>query len=108
MYQRNTACFPVLFYPEYGSSMFLWNVKTHLPKLHSITAQETGSCMVSAVRSSSLVVIVTEGRKWPMLRPQGEVLWMLDVMVFDAPFFAFYFSTLNPYGLSQPAQNVCH
>ena len=56
-------------------------------KWHSITPQETGSCIVSAVRCSSLSVTVTEGRKWTTLRPRGEFLRMVDVIVFDVPHY---------------------
>ena len=53
--------------------------------------QQIASCVVNAVGSSSLSVIVTEVRKWPMLRPQGEVLWMVDVMTLRHPILCLLF-----------------
>jgi len=39
---------------------------------------------VSEEYTASLSVTVTEVGKWPLLRPQREVLWMVDVMALEA------------------------
>jgi hypothetical protein len=38
---------------------------------------------VSKEYAASLGVTVTEIGKWPIVRPQGEVLWMVDVMALE-------------------------
>ena len=71
----------------YDCYILFWMYEDPSTKWHSITPQETGSCIVSAVRCSSLSVTVTEGRKWTTLRPRGEFLRMVDVIVFDVPHY---------------------
>jgi hypothetical protein len=60
---------------------------------------------VSEEYTASLSVTVIEVGKWPILRPQREVLWMVDVMALEASPSLFHQRLLGSVGIHTEMQS---
>jgi hypothetical protein len=77
-------CYFVILKQEHLWKHATWCQWRLLLSLDVMSCSSLDRRSVSEEWTASLGVTVTEGGKWPIVRPQREVLWVVDVMALEA------------------------